>query len=154
MKIEQIIWNVEDLNEAVELFSDLFDTEFVNTTEIIEKNNIKVNKTVIKENESPNTIAKEVRFAASPVGIELFQTIPPPEKEGLRSVAFRVDDIEEAKERFQKKGIRMVSHEEIGGFKGVIFSADDLHGMRVILCEYHDVSDYHYWLAYLQEQMK
>ena len=99
-------------------------------------------------------IAKEARFAASPVGIELFQTIPPPEKEGIRSVAFRVDNIEEAKERFQEKGIRMVSHETIGGFKGAIFSADDLHGMRLILCEYHDESDHRYWEAYLQEQKK
>lgn len=156
MRIESLCWNVKDLDKAVALFSDLFDTEFINPTEIIEKNHIKVDKIIVKENIGldPYRNAAEARMAVSPIGLELLQTIPPLEKEGIRSIAFRVSDIETAKEKLQSKGIHMLWYETIGGFKGAVFAAADLHGIRLTLCEYEGVPDGYYWEAFHQKPKK
>ena len=152
MRIESLCCNVKDLDEAIAFFSDLFDTEFVNPTEIIEKNHIKVDNTIVKENIGLGSTAGRCVFAVSPIGIELFQAIPPVEKEGMRGIAFRVSDIEKAKEKLQNKGIRMLQYETIGGFKGATFLADDLHGIRLTLWEYEGV--HHYWEALHQKPKK
>lgn len=153
MRIESLCWNVKDLDETIAFFSDLFDTEFVNPAEIIEKNHIKVDKTIVKENTKLDFYdsTAEGRFVLSPIGLELFQTIPPLKEEGIRGIAFRVSDIEAAKQKLQNKGIHMFQYETIGGFKGALFSPKDLHGIRLALWEYEGVPDHHYWEALHQK---
>ena len=152
-RIDHISVFVKDLDKAVAFFSDLFDTEFVDPTEIIEKNHIKVDKTIVKENADldPFDSTAEAIMAVSPIGLELLQTIPPSEKEGIRAIGFRVSDIEAAKQKLQRKGVRILKYETIGGLKAVTFAPDDLHGIRLAFLEYEGVPDGYYWEAFHQK---
>ena len=77
-----------------------------------------------------------MRIAISPTGLELLETDPPPETEGLRSVMFKVPDIEQAKADIQKRGVRLIADIKLGGLKEALFRSDDLYGTRVAIVEY------------------
>jgi len=76
------------------------------------------------------------RDAMSPIGLEVLQTIPPVEREGVRAIAFKVSNLGEAKEEMKKKGVRHIKDIKIGGFREAVFHPDDVHGIRLCLYQY------------------
>ena len=134
-KIEPVAVNVKNLDEAVKLFSDILGTTFVDLSDV------KVEKTVT-EHALPFEKVKSgkggnMRIAIDRTGfLALVESDPPMEKEGLRSIHFKVPDIEQAKAELKQKGIRLTADVKVGGMKEAIFSADDVHGVRLILNEY------------------
>jgi hypothetical protein len=70
------------------------------------------------------------------MGLEVIQTIPPVEKERAYAIAFKVANLEEAKEEMKKKGLRHIKDFKRGGYREAIFHPDDFHGMKLCLCEY------------------
>ncbi|MFC1993618.1 VOC family protein, partial [Chloroflexota bacterium] len=68
--------------------------------------------------------------------MELIESDPPEEKEGLRALLFKVSDLEQAKAEMKKKGIRLAAEIKWGATKEAIYDARDLHGIRLGLVEY------------------
>lgn len=141
-KIERVCLNVENIDEAVKFFSDLFGITFDIRYDVIRgKKTIKVGDTVVEREKIATEYADrsfeegDYRVAISPV-MEMIQLIPPAGKEGLRSFAFKVSNIEEAKAEMKAKGVRLLAHIVFPHVKEAIFSPDDLHGARLILLEY------------------
>ena len=136
-KIEHVSINVKNLDEAVKRFSDVLGTTFVDLDEEI------VEKTVTEHADSAYDVAKvsgeggKLKEAMDRTGnLTLVESDPPLEKEGLRSIFFKVPDIEQAKAEMKQKEVRLTATVKIGGVKEAMFSADDLHGVRLILREY------------------
>ena len=127
IKFDRVTINVKDLDEAMRFFSKLFDTTFEELPEEVTKR--------IEITPRPDSFVK-FRFAVSPIGIELFQPDPPPEKEGVRNVTWRVDNIEKAREEMGKKGIGHVLDMKCGKWEEAVYRADDMHGVRWVFNEY------------------
>lgn len=127
-KLDRVAINVKNLDEARRLFSDLFSTKFtMSPLDTLEK-------TEHAERNSGETKFSKIAF--SPIGLELIETSPPCEEEGLRSFHLKVSNLEEAKAEMVKKGVRLVSEFRHGGLKEAIFNRGDLHGVRLVLVEY------------------
>jgi hypothetical protein len=75
--------------------------------------------------------------------LELLESTPPVEKEGLDNIHLKVPNLEQAKAEMKREGIRLI--EEITGphFKEAVFHSDDLCGVTLCLVEYdaHDMLD-------------
>src|SRR4030042_3241707 len=95
-KLERVVLAVKNLDDAEKLFSDLFGIKFFRTTDKIARGEIKITR---KFTEHAVSALKDFqrRPAFSAEGIELLETIPPVEKEGIRSLCFKVSNLEEAK---------------------------------------------------------
>ncbi|MBA7657955.1 hypothetical protein ES703_65898 [subsurface metagenome] len=131
-KLESVGVNVKNLDEAVELFSDILDTTFV----ILGAAESKQKKTVT-EHATHTLEGAKLRGAMDRRGfLELLESTPPVEKEGLRNIRFKVPNIEEAKAEMQQKGIRLIADVKAGGSNLAIFNPEDLHGIRLVLTEY------------------
>ena len=129
-KLEPVGVNVKNLDEAVKLFSDILGTTFV------ELSDVKGEKTVTEHAELPFEETK-VKIAIDRTGfLALVESIPPMKKEGVRSLHFKVPDIEQAKAEMKQKGIRLTADVKVGSMKEAIFSTADAHGVRLILNEY------------------
>ena len=136
-KIEHVSINVKKLDEAVKRFSDVLGTTFVHSDEEI------VEKTVTEHADSTYDVAYvpgkggNLKLAMDKTGcLSLVESDPPVEKEGLRSIYFKVPDIEQAKAELKQKGVRLTAAVKSERGKEAIFSADDLHGVRLVLVEY------------------
>ena len=136
-KIEHVSINVKNLDEAVKRFSDVFGTTFVYSDEGV------VEKTVTEHADTTYDVAYvpgrggNLKLAMDRAGcLSLVESDPPVEKEGLRSLYFKVPDIEQAKAEMKQKGIRLTANVKAGSMKEAVFSADYLHGVRLILNEY------------------
>ena len=146
MKVERldlVVIDVKDIDEAVKFFSDLFETPF----EKLYAPGRKFRRTVISTNAEPVEEKPKHSMAMSPfpggLGLELIQDLglelsqdPASVKQGLRSLAFKVADLEQAKTEMKEKGIRLVYEVHIGDYKAVVFNADDTYGVRIGLTEY------------------
>ena len=71
-------------------------------------------------------------------GFTLVETEPPTEKEGLRSLLLKVSDLEQAKAEMDSHGITQTAEATLGGQREVMYSADDCHGVRLVLIDYDD----------------
>ena len=156
MKVERldvVALNVKNLDEAIKLFSSLLGTTFVKTTDILAKEGVKRRVIITEHADRPSEEAPQ-EVAISPLGLELVETTPPTAKEEIRSVAFKVSDLEQAKAEIKKKGIRLLKEWSGGGLKAAVFNPDDLHGLRLVLFEYNapSISGTHVIInAYLQK---
>lgn len=84
--------------------------------------------------------------ALSPVGtvvaidlagyVELIQTDPPVERDGMRNIHLKVDDIDGVIERLRSSGLRVVANMRIGGLREAIVDPEDMHGLRLCLVAY------------------
>jgi len=133
-KLDAITINVKDLDEAIRSLSNLFETTFY-TSDTLAENGVKAEVT-ITEHADPSTERVQSRDAMSPIGLEVLQTIPPVEREGVRAIAFKVSNLDEAKEEMKKKGVRHIKDIKIGGFREAVFHPDDVHGIRLCLYQY------------------
>ncbi|MFC2062838.1 VOC family protein [Chloroflexota bacterium] len=134
-KIDLVALDVIDIGKAAKLLGEIFETEFDNLEELLREKNAKSNQTVTGYANREFEKAP-IKLYLSPIGIELIETIPPLEREGIRTIAFKVENLEEAKEEMAKKGIRLLKEITAGSFKEAIYHPDDLFGMRLALFEY------------------
>lgn len=128
-KLERVALTVKNLDEAIRLFSDLLGTTF-------ERNPAATFVKNVTEHADRAFEETRLRVAISPIGLELIETIPPTEKEGVRSFHFKVSDLDQAKAEMKEKGIRLLAEIAYGGLKEAIFSPSDLHGGRLCLTEF------------------
>lgn len=128
-KLDRVAVNVNNLDEAVQLFSDILGMRF----DMVPAGRRK--KTIT---EHANRAFEESRnkVAVSTEGLELVEMPQPRPKEGLRSFHLKVTNLEEARAEMKAKGIRLLAELELGGLKEAIYSPDDLHGLRLVLVEY------------------
>jgi len=134
-KIDRVVIHVKDLAKAERLFSDLFGTTFDEYADRIMRGEVKRER-VLTEYADPSFEERGLKVAHSPIGLELIETTPPVEKEGIRSIVLKVPDLEEAKAEMKKKGVRLLLEVKLGGLKEAIFHPDDSHGVRLCLAEY------------------
>lgn len=138
MKVEKLArgaFGVRNLDDSVKIFSDLLGITFVKLSDEVKKGSI-ISKKSYTEHASPSQIKLQRKAAVSQVGLELVETDPPVEKEGLRSFHLKASNIEEAKKELKEKGLFLVQEVELGGVKGTIFRPDGLHGVTLVLAEY------------------
>ncbi|GEM_PF-1748405 len=136
MKVERIdvvCIDVKNLDRAVQLFSELFEIKFeripfeaLSHTHAITENADRA----YEEAPMKSLVSK------NQVGLEIIETIPPLEKEGLRAINIKVTDLEQAKVEMKRKGIPLLAEWDIGGFKEAIYSPKALHGVRICLVQY------------------
>lgn len=129
-KLEFVAVDVKNLKEAVKLWSDILGTTFIDLSDVRDERAITDN--VVRTFEET-----ERRCAIDRTGfIELIESTPPVEKEGLRTVVFKVSNLEQAKAEMQQKGIRIGADVKFGGAKEVIFNSADLNGVRLCFVDY------------------
>lgn len=110
-KVENVVLNVRDIDEAVKFYADIFGSPFDKRWDQILPNGVKV------------------KIALGSIGVELIQqTDPPLDIEGLRGFSFRVADINEVKTEMKTRGIPPVVEFEIPGLKEAIYN---IRGMRI-----------------------
>lgn len=134
-RIERVTLAVKNLDEAERFFSDLLGIKFHRTTEKVQRGEI-ARKRRLTEHTSPSRRELQRRPAYSREGLELIEGTPPFEKEGMVSCCIKVSNLEEAKAEMKEKGIRLLEEIELGNLKEAIFSADDLHGIGLVLTEF------------------
>ena len=134
-KIDRIALDVNNLDSAIRLFSNVFGTTFDTVHDKIEKGKVKQEKKITKY-ANKNFEESQIKVAISPMGLELIETVPPIGKEGVRSFHFKVSNLDEAMAEMERKGIRLIGEIKIGGLREAIYSPEDLHGARILLVEY------------------
>ena len=136
-KMEILGFDVTNLEEAIEKFSDLLGTTFHNFGEG-ETLNLKKNLTGHANLQYEKASAKA---AIDHRGfIELVESVPPVEKDSIRNIHFKVSNFEEAIEEVMSKGYRLVANLRIGGLREAVFHPDDLCGVRLCLVEYKEAT--------------
>ena len=125
VRFDRFTINVKNLDEAKKFFSELLETTFEDLPEGAK----------LEITPAPDSFVK-FRFAVSPLGIELFEPDPPVEKEGVRNITWRVDNIEEAKEKIMKRGVSHLFDAKCGYWKESVFSTDGMYGVRTVFNEY------------------
>ncbi|MBI2831825.1 MAG: hypothetical protein HYX79_06175 [Chloroflexi bacterium] len=131
-KLELVGLNVKNLDEAVKLYSDILGIDFV----YADLSKVK-RKKAITEHADRAAEERKTRYAMDRTGfMELVESTPPVEKEGVRNIHFKVPDLEQAKAEMKQKGIRLIADVTVGNLKEAIFCPDDLLGVRLCLLEY------------------
>jgi predicted enzyme related to lactoylglutathione lyase len=131
-KIEVLTVNVKNLDEAIKKFSDILGTTFHNFGEP------KMQKTTTPASNLALEQTK-VKFAMDRRGfMELIESAPPVQEEGMRSIHYKVPNLEEAKEEMRLKGCRLIADIRSGNVKEAIFSPEDCCGVRLCFVEYDE----------------
>ncbi|MFC2042232.1 VOC family protein [Chloroflexota bacterium] len=138
-KIDRIVIHVKNLAEAKKTFSALFGTTFDEYADKVAKGEVKRER-ILTEHADPSFEERELKVAHSPIGLELIETVPNTEVEGIRSVVLKVPNLDEAIAEMKEKGIRLLSEIKLGDLREAVFSPDDLHGMRLCLAEYEETN--------------
>lgn len=136
-RLERVAVAVKNIDEAIALFSKVFGFTFVKTVELCAEAGVERKKTITEHGDYASEEAwNRAKVAISPIGLEVIESDPPVEKEGVRSFHFKVSNLEQAKAEMKEKGIRLVAQLDIGLLKEAIYSAEDLCGCRIVLTEY------------------
>ncbi|MET0885907.1 MAG: VOC family protein [Mycetocola sp.] len=125
---------VDDLEEGVRRFSELFGLDF----EILDMADLVVE---VHDGVTPDSAAPQsgMRVALDSTGnFELVEVTGAPE--GIRNIHVRVPDIDEAIADLSAKGLRLVRGFTIGGMREAIFDGDDFYQVRICLLEYEGPS--------------
>ncbi len=129
-KMDNVCISVNNLEEAIKLYSSVLDTQFIILNTKVEKN--------VSQHGNAVAEASRIRMAMDTKGyLELVEYTPPVQKEGLRNIHFKVKDIEKAKDEMRKKGLRLMLNARVGGLKEAIYHPDDMFGVRFCLVEYN-----------------
>jgi hypothetical protein len=133
-KIEILAVDVKNLDEAIKKFSDILGTTFHNFGEL----------TGQKTTTEASDLAFEktrIKFAIDRRGfMELIESIPPVQKEGMRNIHYKVPSLDEAKEEMRLKGYRLIADVKMGNLKEAIFNPEDCCGIRLCFIEYNEPS--------------
>jgi catechol 2,3-dioxygenase-like lactoylglutathione lyase family enzyme len=122
--------NVKNLDEAIDRFSDVLGLTFV---KLPGPGSSMKRAGASQESERP-----KIKMAIDRTGyLELVESVPPVEKEGISNIHFRVSDIEQATEELTGKGLRLTATvDDPVGFKEAVFAPDNMHGVPLLLVEY------------------
>ena len=123
---------VNNLDESTRFFSDLFGTTFDNPPQSGVVRSKKLTEFADQEIDG----GPRAKAAFSQVGLELVETIPPPETEGVSDIQFKVPNLDEAKVEMEARGIKLLVEIQVGGFREAVYSPEFLHGTRMALVEY------------------
>ena len=136
-KMELLGLNVRDIDAAIELFSGLFGIEFVRFefTEDVPIERLPSDGSDAQALSSSGTIVAMDRTGC----VELIQTSPPVDDEGMRNIHFKVSDIDAAVAHLRSQGFRVVANMRIGGLREAAPRDADVPG-RVRRAE-HDRGD-------------
>ena len=134
-KLDRVAVSVFNLDEAEKFFSDLLGIKFYRFQDKLAAGEITREKTITKHADPAFEEAK-TKVAISPTGLELIETAPPTKKEEVRSFHFKVDDLDEAVADMELRGVRLLAEVKLGKLREAIYSAQDLHGARIVLAEY------------------
>jgi len=116
---------VKDLDKATKLFSDLFETEFV----------------------EPWATEMDTRETIDPLGINLATPLTRDgvsaqvmerKGEGIVTLGFKVPKLDAAIVEMQSKGIRLLGREKIGNANVATFHPKDTCGAMILLAEYQE----------------
>ncbi|MBI4295171.1 MAG: hypothetical protein HY669_03290 [Chloroflexi bacterium] len=133
MEFDRINISVKDLDQGIEKFSKLFSTTFEKIA--FTGPGVKLVPSEQGDPFHPQGVLLNPP-AVSPIGLMLMPARAG-EKEGIRSISFKVPDLEKAKAEAKALGIRhLMDAYWPGGLKEAVFSADDVHGVRLCLVEY------------------
>ena len=123
-KIDRIAIAVNNLDEATEFFTDLLGIEF----------------------DDPSGAGNiGMRGAYSSSGLELIEPTSPDtvigkfvqqRGEGLWAIVFKVKNLDEAVEKFKKKGMRVAGEVKVGDLREVAFHPKNAYGVEIVLAEY------------------
>lgn len=129
-RIEHLGLHVEDLEGAIQRFSDLFGIEF----EICElPGDFDVKAT--RHGADSIALRPGMRVALDSSG--LFELIEAPDvAEGFRNIHLRVRDMDEAVAKMTAQGMRLVRESTTGRMRESIFDGKDLYNIRVCLVQY------------------
>jgi hypothetical protein len=129
-RLERIGINVKNLDEAIKLFSRVLGITFVIPQfEKAEKNFTEHTDRAYQET--------RIKVALDRTGfLELIESNPPVEKEGLDNIHFKVPNLEQAKAEMKRKGIRLMEDIKDPHFKEAVYCSDDLCGVSLCLVEY------------------
>ena len=125
--IDRVAIAVNDLDEAMDRFSNLFNTTF---------------------QELPPSPEMGIRACYGSSGLELVQSInldselgkTVAEKgEGLWALVYRVGDMEEGVKHLVSQGMRQIGEIKVGKMHEVIFHPEDAHGVMIALAAYPDI---------------
>jgi len=130
-KIDRVAVAVKNLDDVQKLFTELFGTFARVPVETITAATVDQGERGSKERAT-----RYVKIGINPIGLELIETDPPCENEGVFGFHLKVSDLKQAKEEMQRKNIRLLKEITHGGLKEAIFNPDDLHGVRLVLVEY------------------
>lgn len=123
---------VQDLDKAMALFGDLFDLEF---EQMVFPDDIHFEDLPVGDPGEELRPLDGFRCAFDSSGF--FELIERPEgPEGVWSIHYKVSDLDEAKERFLAKGLRLVREFVLGDARELVFASDNAHGVRIALLEY------------------
>ena len=127
-RLDRVGWPVYDVDAAMRYFSDLLG---------ITIKELPPERIEVVHRDSAVTNMKYGKHGISLV-MDLFESIPPVSKEGVRTLMFRVSDLAEAKKDMAQRGIRLLTEVRItdSSYREAIYSGDDTHGTRIALCEY------------------
>lgn len=133
-KMELVGLNVRDIDAAMDVFSRLLGVEFVRFDFTDET---PIGRFSVDGDDQGALSPRGTIVAMDRTGyIELIQTDPPTEDEGLRNIHFKVSDIDAAVEDLRSRGFRIVANMRIGKLREAVLDPTDLHGVRLCLVEY------------------
>lgn len=118
-KIEVLGINVRSLDEAIIKFSNLLGTTF--------------HKFASGESASVPSLAIDRNGL-----IELIELGDAIENDSVRSIHFKVPNLEDAVQEMKLKGYSVLNRVRVGNLKEAIFSPDDFFGLRWCLIEYDE----------------
>lgn len=114
-KLERVALNVPDLDEAVNVFSQVLGIKFEKIVELTQPD------------------GRQIKAAISSQGMELLVENPPLTETSIRSFHFRVPDLEQAREQVEKNGGKVKGQFSVGNVKEMVC---DIYGARIILMSY------------------
>ena len=123
-KIDRVVFAVKSVDEVAEFLEDILDIKFDDPVEAKDLN---------------------IRVRYSSIGIQLNEPTSPESDvqkfldrrgEGFYCMAFKVSNIEEAKEELIGKGVRHIRDLQVGNLKESVFDPRDTHGVLLVLAEY------------------
>lgn len=114
-KLERVALNVPDLDEAVNVFSQVLGIKFEKIVELT----------------LPD--GKQIKAAISSQGMELLEESPPLMETSIRSFHFRVPDLKQAREQVEKSGGKIKGQFSVGKVEEMVC---DIYGARIILMSY------------------
>ncbi len=130
INIGAVTINVKDLDEAIKRFSDVLGLTFVKLPG--------PGSSMKRIGTDQQSERSKMKVAIDRTGyLELVESVPPVEKEGISNIHFRVSDIEQATEELTRKGLRLIATvDDPVGFKEAVFAPDNMHGVPLLLVEY------------------
>ena len=132
-KLEILGFDVTDLEEAMQKFSQVLGIEFHDFGAGQELNTRKA----LSEHSDAAYENARARAAIDRRGfIELVESDPPVGKSAVRNIHFKVPDLDAAVTEMEQKGYRLVKRIEIGGLDEAVFHPDDFYGIRLCFVEY------------------